>query len=99
MADNKRFASRNAKVSSLLQGLAVCRACGYGYYRTSARGTRKDIYYYQCAGRDAGRRDGGPACPARPVRAAYLDTLVWDPITRLLADPDHIRAALSHRLG
>src|SRR5260370_26292697 len=43
MADNKRFASRNAKVSSLLQGLAVCRACGYGYYRTSPPRTRQDI--------------------------------------------------------
>ncbi len=31
MADNKRFASRNAKVSSLLQGLAVCRACGWDH--------------------------------------------------------------------
>ena len=98
MADNKRFASRNAKVSSLLQGLAVCRACGYGYYRTSARGTRKDIYYYRCAGRDAGRRDGGPACPARPVRADYLDTVVWDHITGLLADPALIRAEISNRL-
>ena len=33
---NKRFAARNTKVPSLLQGLAACSACGYGYYRTSA---------------------------------------------------------------
>ena len=39
LADNKRFASRNSKVPSLLQGLAACSACGYGYYRTSARTT------------------------------------------------------------
>src|SRR6266581_5522978 len=37
LADNKRFAARNTKVPSLLQGLAACSACGYGYYRTSAR--------------------------------------------------------------
>ena len=30
---NKRFAARNTKVPSLLQGLAACSACGYGYYR------------------------------------------------------------------
>ena len=36
LEDNKRFASRNTKVPSLLQGLAACSACGYGYYRTSA---------------------------------------------------------------
>ena len=37
LEDNKRFAARNTKVPSLLQGLAACAACGYGYYRISAR--------------------------------------------------------------
>jgi site-specific DNA recombinase len=27
-ADNKRYAARNTKVPSLLQGLAACSACG-----------------------------------------------------------------------
>ena len=31
LEDNKRFASRNSKVPSLLQGLAACAGCGYGY--------------------------------------------------------------------
>jgi site-specific DNA recombinase len=35
--DNKRFSARNSKVPSLLQGLAACAGCGYGYYRTSTR--------------------------------------------------------------
>ena len=44
LEDNKRFAARNTKVPSLLQGLAACSACGYGYYRTSARtARRKDL--------------------------------------------------------
>ena len=34
----------------LLQGLAACAACGYGYYRTSTRTTNKKIYYYRCLG-------------------------------------------------
>jgi site-specific DNA recombinase len=34
LADNKRFASRNSRDPSLLQGLAACSTCGYGYYRT-----------------------------------------------------------------
>src|SRR5215207_7151406 len=46
LADNKRFASRNSKVPSLLQGLAACSGCGYGYYRTSTRTTNKKIFYY-----------------------------------------------------
>jgi site-specific DNA recombinase len=47
LTDNKRFASRNSKNPSLLQGLAACAACGYGYYRTSTRTTNKKIYYYR----------------------------------------------------
>ncbi len=31
LAGNKRFAARNTKVPSLLQGLAAYSACGYGY--------------------------------------------------------------------
>jgi len=50
LEDNKRFAARNTKIPSLLQGLAACSACGYGYYRTSARTARKKIYYYRCLG-------------------------------------------------
>ncbi len=48
LADNKRYAARNTKVPSLLQGLAACSACGYGYYRTSTRTPNKKIYYYRC---------------------------------------------------
>jgi site-specific DNA recombinase len=46
LADNQRFAARNTKVASLLQGLAACQGCGYAYYRTSTRTTNKKIYYY-----------------------------------------------------
>ena len=42
LADNKRFASRNSKVPSLLQGLAACAGCGYAYYRTTTRTTQQE---------------------------------------------------------
>src|SRR5215469_12028609 len=80
LADNKRFASRNSKVPSLLQGLAACSACGYGYYRTSTRTTSKTIYYYRCLGSDDYRYPGGRVCSSKPVRADYLDQVVWDHI-------------------
>jgi len=98
LADNKRFAGRNTKVASLLQGLAACSACGYGYYRTSTRTTNKTIYYYRCLGSDDYRYEGGRVCRNLPVRADYLDTVVWDHITHLLADPALIRAEISKRL-
>ena len=95
---NKRFAARNTKVPSLLQGLAACSACGYGYYRTSARTTSRKIYYYRCLGSDDYRYEGGRVCGNKPVRADYLDTVVWDHITALLADPALIRAEITKRL-
>ncbi len=99
LADNKRYAARNTKVPSLLQGLAACSACGYGYYRTSTRTTSKKIYYYRCLGSDDYRYEGGRVCGNKPVRADYLDAVVWDHITHLLADPALIRAEISKRLA
>ena len=99
LADNKRFASRNSKVPSLLQGLAACSACGYACYRghtTTTAGSK--IYYYRCLGSDNYRYQGGRVCGNKPVRADYLDTVVWDHITGLLADPALIRAEIDRRL-
>jgi site-specific DNA recombinase len=98
LADNKRFATRNAKVPSLLQGLAACASCGYGYYRTSTRTTNKKIYYYRCLGSDDYRYEGGRVCANKPVRADHLDTVVWDHITGLLADPQLIHTEIDKRL-
>ena len=98
LADNKRFASRNAKVPSLLQGLTACASCGYGYYRTCTRTTNKKIYYCRCLGSDDYRHEGGRVCVNKPVRADHLDTVVWDHVTGLLADPQLIRAEIDRRL-
>jgi site-specific DNA recombinase len=98
LADNKRFASRNSKNPSLLQGMAACSACGYGYYRASTRTTNKKIYYYRCLGSDDYRYQDGRVCDNKPVRADYLDTVVWDHITTLLSDPTLIHAEIDKRL-
>jgi site-specific DNA recombinase len=51
LADNKRFATRGSKAPSMLQGLAACSACGYGYYRSHTTTTAGNkIYYYRCLG-------------------------------------------------
>jgi site-specific DNA recombinase len=99
LADNKRFAARNTRVPSLLQGLAACSSCGYGYYRTSTTTSAgKKIYYYRCLGSDDYRYPGGRVCGNKPVRADYADAVVWDHVTALLADPALIRAEISRRL-
>jgi site-specific DNA recombinase len=99
LAENKRFASRNTKVPSLLQGIAACASCGYGYYRTTTTTTAGNkIYYYRCLGSDDYRYQGGRVCQNKPVRADYADTVVWDHVTALLADPALIHAEIGKRL-
>ena len=98
LADNKRYATRNSSNPSLLQGICACSSCGYAYYRTSTRTTNKKIYYYRCLGSDDYRYEHGRVCANKPVRADYLDTVVWDHITALLADPALIRNEINKRL-
>ena len=99
LADNKRFAARNTRVPSLLQGLAACASCGYGYYRTSTTTSAGNkIYYYRCLGSDDYRYQGGRVCANKPVRAGYVDAVVWNHVTGLLADPALIRAEIGKRL-
>ena len=99
LEDNKRFAARNTKVPSLLQGLAACASCGYGYYRTSTTtSSGKKIYYYRCLGSDDYRYQGGRVCGNKPVRADYVDAVVWEHVTGLLADPALIRTEIDRRL-
>ncbi len=98
LADNKRYASRNSKNPSLLQGIRACSSCGYAYYRTSTPTTNKKIYYYRCLGSDDHRYEHGRVCGNKPVRADYLDTVVWDHVTGLLADPALIRTEITTRL-
>jgi DNA invertase Pin-like site-specific DNA recombinase len=99
LADNKRFAARNTKIPSLLQGLAACSGCGYAYYRTSTRTTNKKIFYYRCLGSDDYRYENGRVCANKPVRADYIDQVVWDHISTLLADPAMIRTEIDRRLA
>ena len=99
LEDNRRFAARNTKVPSLLMGLVVCEGCGYAYYRTSTRTKTRKLYYYRCLGSDDYRYENGRVCDNRPVRADFLDEVVWGQVTALLADPALVQAELDRRLA
>ena len=98
LESNKRFASRRTKEPSLLQGLLVCQHCGYAYYRTSTRTSKRKLYYYRCLGSDDYRWEHGRVCSNTPVRQDYLDPLVWNAVVELLANPALVRQELSRRL-
>ena len=98
LSQNAHFAKRNTKKPTLLQGILVCRECGYGCYRSTTRTTNKRIYYYRCIGSDNYRHIGGRVCHSRPIRADELDGLVWQEVRRLLEDPALVRAEIDRRL-
>jgi site-specific DNA recombinase len=98
LAQNAHFAKRNTKRPTLLQGILVCRECGYGCYRTTTRTTNKRIYYYRCIGSDNYRHIGGRVCQSRPIRADELDGLVWGEVRRLLQEPALVRAEIDRRI-
>jgi site-specific DNA recombinase len=99
LADNARFSKRNTKDLTLLQGVLVCRECGYACYRTSTRTSNKRISYYRCIGQDGWRHPDGKRCSSRPVRADELDPLVWAEVRLLLEDPALVRGEIDRRLA
>jgi site-specific DNA recombinase len=98
LEDNKRFAARRTIEPTLLQGLVVCRNCGYAYYRTSTRTSLRKIYYYRCLGSDDYRWENGRVCQNIPVRQDYLDDLVWGHLITLLSNPNLVLGELERRL-
>lgn len=95
---NKQLSARRTKEPTLLQGMLVCQRCGYAYYRTSTRTSKRKIYYYRCLGSDGWRYPNGAVCDSRPVRQDYLDAVVWEHIVHLLEDPALIRSEIDRRL-
>src|SRR3954454_14460574 len=96
---NKRTSPRNTRRPSLLQGILVCRECGYAYYRCSTRSKNGILReYYRCSGTDGHRRPEGRVCENRPVRLAEVDELVWTRVLGLLDDPSLIKAEIGRRL-
>src|SRR6266511_1752342 len=94
---NAHFAKRNTREPGPLQGLVVCRECGYACYRTSTRTTKRKIVYYRCTGQDNWRHAGGRVCQSRPIRADELEPLVWSEVRQLLENPELVRAEIDRR--
>ncbi len=85
----------------LLQGLVVCKRCGYACYgkhvsRTSAK-AKESYTYYRCTGSDAYRFGGQRLCWNKQVRTDLLDEAVWQDVRSLLSEPERIRAEYERR--
>ncbi|MCP4407465.1 MAG: recombinase family protein [Gammaproteobacteria bacterium] len=95
---NQKFSPRRTMEPSLLQGLLVCGECGYAFYRTSTRTSKRKIYYYRCLGSDAYRHANGAVCHNRPIRQDYLDALIWEQIVALMENPELIEGEIQRRM-
>ena len=86
----------------LLQGLVVCKRCGYGCYgKPVSRASAKGIVpyaYYRCTGSDAYRFGGQRLCWNKQIRTDILDASVWEDVSRLLSEPERVRTEYERRL-
>ena len=89
----------------LLQGLVVCRRCGYAYYGKTTPGLaerhRPGLFgygAYRCIGSDGHRFDGKAVCANRPVRSDRLERAVWAEVEAVLNDPERVAHEYRRRL-
>ncbi len=104
LLENKKRNRRPPQgVRYLLQGLLVCKHCGYSYCGQSMTYARKDkaaktYQYYFCTGSMFGRCDRERVCWNKSVRMDMLDAAVWEDVCSLLAEPNRIETEYQRRL-
>src|ERR1700730_13594440 len=105
LAENrKRMRQSQAGPRWLLQGLTVCRCCGYAYYAKTSAFSPTDRskgrhHYYRCIGADAHRFNGATKCGNPSVRGDRLEQMVWDQVRALLEDPSRLADEHRRRIG
>src|SRR6266496_3440719 len=86
----------------LLQGLIVCRCCGYAYYGkaispSARKGHPRAYAYYRCIGSDAYRFGGVRICSNKQLRTDLVDEAVWEEVCRLLSHPERLEQEYRRR--
>jgi site-specific DNA recombinase len=103
LAENRQRARQGRRgVRYLLQGLLVCKVCGYAYYGkaispSSRKGHPRAYAYYRCLGTDAYRFGGQRICPNTQVRTDLVEGAVWKEVERLLEHPQRLEQEYRRR--
>jgi site-specific DNA recombinase len=104
LEENRRRArQRRRGARYLLQGLLVCKHCGYALYGkpvsfAAAKGKKRRYSYYRCIGMDAYRFGGQRLCENKQVRTDVLEGAVWKDVCTLLNDPAKVAGEYERRL-
>jgi site-specific DNA recombinase len=105
LAENrKRKRDGRRRPGWLLQGLIVCRRCGYAFYGKMARGLAgarrpADYGYYRCTGTDAHRFGGQATCDNRSVRSDKIEQAVWQEVQAVLDEPGRLAEEYRRRIS
>jgi len=101
--NKKRNRKRSRGARYLLQGLLVCKKCGYAYYGkpvslSAGKGKKRSYAYYRCTGTDGYRFGGQRVCHNKQVRTDLLEESVWQDVCSLLKDPQRVEQEYKRRL-
>jgi site-specific DNA recombinase len=103
LAENRQRNRRSARGARyLLQGLLVCKQCGYALYGkpvspSAAKGKKRTYAYYRCIGTDAYRFGGQRLCRNQQVRTDLLEAAVWQDVCALLSHPRKVEEEYQRR--
>jgi len=93
--NKKRHRVACADAKYLLQGLVVCKRCGFAMCGAH----NQDRLYYRCIGNKARRMTDIHVCQSRSIRGEPLEKAVWDDVRDLLADPQRVETEYQRRLN
>src|SRR5262245_15071179 len=88
-----RLAKQSARY--LLQGLVVCRCCGYAMCGRRYQGR----LYYRCVGNVVHRMSKRRVCHSQSLRGEKLEAAIWADVSALLAEPQRIEEEYQRRLN
>jgi site-specific DNA recombinase len=93
--NKKRHRVACAGAKYLLQGLVVCKGCGFAMCGAH----NSDRLYYRCIGNRARRMTDVHVCQSRSIRGEALEEAVWADVRSLLSDPGQVQAEYQRRLN
>jgi site-specific DNA recombinase len=102
--NRRRYRHRPGTGGYLLQGLLVCKECGYalcGVRREAPARAGKPLRvhtYYFCGGKNGAHHAGQAMCRIPLVLAERLDDAVWQDVQALLAQPERVAQEYERRL-
>jgi transcription elongation factor Elf1 len=91
IANNRRTSSNGDRFWELSGGILHCSACGLRMKTNVTRKPTKRYYYYYCKK----HYEEQDTCPnGKNYRADKLEPAVWELVSKLLQNPEQIRADL-----